>query len=205
MAVEVTASGYNERLLLPAKLTAFCFHISLQAFSKWLVSPVEKRGRESLYYLPEVIAYRLARQEKDQLDLTQERARLAKAQANRAELEVAQLEGELMPASAMLSAWENNVVTCRARLLAIPTKLAAQLGGLEPAEREAAIRDAIYETLNELAYSGVDAPGGADSGADGADGEQAVPAPAPVDDQPMGRSEPRAKSGGKRRAGSVVN
>jgi phage terminase Nu1 subunit (DNA packaging protein) len=56
------------------------------------------------------------------LDLTAERARLAKAQADKTELEVAELRGELVSAQEVIEAWTQYIAAIRARLLALPSK-----------------------------------------------------------------------------------
>lgn len=147
-------SGYDERLLLPRNVCAKAFGVSVQAFDQWDVQPVEKRGRESLFYLPEVIAWRLNRDqggEDGSLNLQAEKARLASAQADKTEIEVEILKGKVFRAESVEKAWTDMIGNCRARMLTIPTKLAPIMSAEKDQKRcESKLRDAIYEALFEL-------------------------------------------------------
>lgn len=85
-------------------------------------------------------------------DAHAERTRLLKAQADKTELEVAQIKEKLLPALEVANTWSNIVLTCRAKLLTIPNTLANQLIICKkPQEIEVQLKEAIYEALNELA------------------------------------------------------
>jgi phage terminase Nu1 subunit (DNA packaging protein) len=87
----------------------------------------------------------------DAPELTAERARLARAQADKAEMEVAALEGKLVPAESVEKVWTALTTSFRSRMVAMPGKLAHQLAAIQnPAEAEAFIRKSIYEALDEL-------------------------------------------------------
>ena len=84
-------------------------------------------------------------------ELTAERARLARAQADKAEMEVAALEGRLVPAESVEKTWLVLATSFRSRMVAMPGKLAHQLAAIQsPAEAEDFIRKSIYEALDEL-------------------------------------------------------
>lgn len=56
----------------------------------------------------------------------------------------------------VISAWQGQVANARAKLLALPPKAASQVLGMESyVEVEHAIRDIIYEALDEIAGDGV--------------------------------------------------
>jgi len=79
-----------------------------------------------------------------------ERARLMRARARRAELEVAALQRDLLPFDEVVHAWEQLVAAFRARCLAIPSKLAPRLAvandrGAVQATLTAAVREALEE------------------------------------------------------------
>tara|TARA_R100000734_G_C3296097_1_gene87259 strand:+ start:62 stop:574 length:513 start_codon:yes stop_codon:yes gene_type:complete len=85
-------------------------------------------------------------------DITEEKTRLTKAQADKAQLDVAVLEGKLIPTEQVEDTWGNYVANCRGKLLNIPTKLAHLVLASENfAEVEKLIKDSIYEALEELA------------------------------------------------------
>lgn len=144
----------DSRLLLPQKLCAAAFGISAQAFQAWKIKPRMKRGRENLYYLPDCIEYRLTRDQHGTLNLGEERARLASAQADRAELEVKQLTGELIPAAVILESWEPVVGAARAKVLAIPSKAKTAIPRLKDAELSK-LKTICRGVLEDLANNGI--------------------------------------------------
>jgi hypothetical protein len=78
------------------------------------------------------------------------RARLVRARARRAELEVAALERDLLPFDEVVQAWEMLVAAFRAKCLALPSKLAPRLAMSETREIQAALTAAVREALEEL-------------------------------------------------------
>ena len=93
-----------------------------------------------------------------ELDLTAERARLSKEQADAQALKNAEARGELVPASQIESTWVRLFSTARIRLLAVPSKVAPLVVGLErEAEVEAIVREHQTEALQELARARVTA------------------------------------------------
>lgn len=84
-------------------------------------------------------------------DLDVERARLASAQANRAELDVAERRGELLKASDVTHEVTDAFRRVRARLLSLSTKIAPLVvGSTDAAEIKATIDLAVEDALNEL-------------------------------------------------------
>lgn len=64
------------------------------------------------------------------------------------------LEGKLVDTEESLVAWSNAVANARAKFLAIPSKLALEVLGMDkPEDIEARIREVIYEGLTELGNS----------------------------------------------------
>lgn len=89
-------------------------------------------------------------------DFQKERARLTHNQAERAELENAITRGELIPANQVEETWTNHVLRMRSRLLALPSKIAPTLSGLDTySEVFEIIRAACYEALEELSTDGL--------------------------------------------------
>ena len=87
--------------------------------------------------------------------LEAEQTRLTKAKADKAEIELAELKGEMHSYTDVESAWTEDVMNAKTRLLAIPTKLAPELVGKSVQEIQAALKKEIYEALYELAgYDG---------------------------------------------------
>ena len=66
-------------------------------------------------------------------------------------LEADQLAGTLVEAEQVLVAWENYIANCKAKLLALPSKLALELAEVaEPNVIEARLSQTIDESLKEL-------------------------------------------------------
>ena len=124
------AGVLDERLLVNQSVAAIAFDISVEALKKWKIKPKHRRGREALYYLPDLIAFRVARADSNENTLSTERARLARAQAEKTELEVKQMRGELIPAAVILQNWTPLVGAARQKVLAIKTKIKTQIPNL---------------------------------------------------------------------------
>jgi phage terminase Nu1 subunit (DNA packaging protein) len=107
-----------------------------------------RKGRAVLYdsELSLRAIYKVGGSTKDRLD---------SARAEIAEIDLAERRGEVLATTSVLAIWQKRVLAFRARMLALPSKIAGQFappGKLQQAEDS--IRAAIYEALNELA--GVD-------------------------------------------------
>ena len=103
------------------------------------------------YKLAAVVAHLYAR-ERTGLDLNDERAKLAVLQQEKLQLEIAELRGDLVRASEVESRWQEVLATMRAKLLALPSKLAVAIGApdrLQVAQDRA--QALVHEALSELA------------------------------------------------------
>lgn len=109
---------------------------------------VEEATKEYIRHIREVAAGRLRAGE---LDLAEERARLAKEQADAKEMENAIARGDLVHINDVAEQFGKQAAAVRTRLLAIPSKAAPLVISSEkPAEARAIIEDMIEEALNEL-------------------------------------------------------
>lgn len=85
-------------------------------------------------------------------DYDSERARLTFHQANKTALEESVLKGTLIPAERVESFQCDMVSAFRAKVLAIPTKAAHAILGLDDlSEAQDVLKSFLYEALNELA------------------------------------------------------
>jgi phage terminase Nu1 subunit (DNA packaging protein) len=117
-------------------------------------------------------------------DLTVEKTRLTRAQAEKAEIEAARLKGELISIADAERGWSALVGAFRAKALTIPPLGALALLNKEEKEIERLLTDMVYEALAELSNWKPDDDEDIDTGlASGSEG--GVPA-ADDDDQPMG-------------------
>ena len=89
-------------------------------------------------------------------DIAEEKTKLTAAQAKKAELEVAVIEGNLIPANAVEDTWTSYISNVRAKLLALPNRIAHQVISVDKyAEAELIIKEQVYDALNELAEDGI--------------------------------------------------
>ncbi|MEQ1788823.1 MAG: hypothetical protein ABL857_00115 [Rickettsiales bacterium] len=80
-----------------------------------------------------------------------ERARLLRAQADKTELEVKSMNGELIPAEQVEHLWSGLVAAFRSRMLALPVRCAQMVMSFKNyTEIESCLRAQVYEALNEL-------------------------------------------------------
>ena len=152
------------------------------------------------------IKYLQGRAGEEKRDYAIERTRLTAAQADKVEMEIKVLAGELLPASLVASVWGGMTTAARQRLLAIPYRMAtAALAADGFAAIETAANELIREAFNELhQYNPADYRPAA-AGANRTDTRMDVPASADVDGQPVGGSASPPKQRGKRGAGPVAN
>ncbi len=117
---------------------------------------VQHAGRQiKRWRLRRVLAH-LDAQTTTALDLNQERARLAKVQAEKIEYEVARLRGSLLDADAVERVLSRVIVDLRTRLLALPTKAAPLLMGCRTIPRlKDELERQIHDALRELADTDV--------------------------------------------------
>ena len=88
-------------------------------------------------------------------DIAEEKTKLTAAQARKAELEVEELEGQLIPAQLVEDTWIDYVANARAKLLGLPSRIAHQVIATDKyAEAELIIKEQVHEALNELAQNG---------------------------------------------------
>jgi phage terminase Nu1 subunit (DNA packaging protein) len=145
---------------------AECLGADPTTVAKWERAglPVAERGsggRASKYALPAVIRWYVAHErakyerETGTLNLDDERARQARAQTRKTELEIRRREGELVAVAEVTALWSELLGTLRATLLALPAALAAPLDATAkdsgPRAVEALLRDRMTSALHELA------------------------------------------------------
>lgn len=85
-----------------------------------------------------------------QANKADEDARLARARADKAEMELAEARGQLIPADQIGDALNTAVQIMRTRVLAIPTKAAPRVGAKDISAAEQVIRAEVVEALSEL-------------------------------------------------------
>ena len=117
------------------------------------IEPVRRDGHADLFEAPAAFAAIYLPEKPTGLDPTHERARRDRAAADKLEQELAVRSGELMVASEAAEVWQNHILNCRARLLAIPSKLPPLLENKSAGAMQGILREEIYAALRELAAS----------------------------------------------------
>ena len=102
-------------------------------------------------YIQHVREIAAGRAKHGELDLQEERARLAKEQADAKEMENEVLRGSLVPIEEVAVSIEKQLTRVRTLLLSVPTKVAPEAHA-SPTVKEVQrlMEDAIIEALNEL-------------------------------------------------------
>ena len=137
--------------------TAQKLNVSLTTLDNWRRKgcPHTKTGKQVFFDIAALNCW-LDDRSNGELDYTQERAKLTSLKAEKVTLYLEQQRGKLLPLDMVIEAWQGQVANARAKLLVLPPKLASQALGMESyLEVEQAIRNIIYETLDELAGTGV--------------------------------------------------
>ena len=117
-------------------------------------------------------------------DISTERARLLKAQADMVEIELAEKNAQLVAVGHVEMDWMGMVNACRSKLLAIPTKSAYQVAHLNDThEIEKYLKRTIYEALEELA---VYEPKDTDISPDDDESDSGVDSATRIDGEPVG-------------------
>ncbi len=84
------------------------------------------------------------------LDLAAEQARLARAEAEFAELKEALARGDLVPLQAVQKRVAAGIERVRAKMLELHEKMAPRMIGVTQADAEAMLMEAVREALKEL-------------------------------------------------------
>ncbi len=109
---------------------------------------LEECAKQYLNHLREIAAGRMTT---DGLNLADERARLAKEQADAKEMENMVERGELLYMDDVIKDFEDQLMNCKTKLLATPTKIAAEVfASRDVQEVQELMEEAIKDALSEL-------------------------------------------------------
>jgi phage terminase Nu1 subunit (DNA packaging protein) len=148
---------------------ARAFGVSTTAIDNWLSrgcpfeAAPDRPGKAYRFSLPAVVQWRTERLTETaatagDCDLNEAKRRRAVAEAELAEIDLAERRRDLLPRSDVDAAVIGAFARVRARLLAVPTKVAAEAAATtEPATVERLLDSAVHEALAELASTDVEA------------------------------------------------
>lgn len=200
-AAEAPASGATCSLAELARLLDLSPPRINQLSAQGIIPKPKTRGRyRPVESVRGYIRYLRELADKEQSTLTDEEIRYTRVRAEKIELELAVRRAELVPGRAAIVLWENAIAACRAKLLAVPAKMAPLVFACKtlPQIKEE-IERAIHDALSEL-HRGLDP-------ADYLDPEslEGLGPSAEADGEPVGRRTASAQPGGQRRARAVAD
>lgn len=148
---------------MPAKELAAMLGVSEQALRSLAAQGIAKRDRKGYLVADTVHAYcghlrgvASGRGGEEQVyELTAERARLAKEQADAHALKNAQLRGDLVQAVEVEGRWADMLRAFRSRMLAVPSRVRVRMAHLTVTDIDAVDRE-IRDALTELGGDGED-------------------------------------------------
>lgn len=202
-----------EKQEVPTEFLAKLFKLTTARIGQLAAEGVLVRGSKRGYYIlwESISGYVTFLQNhlpgRISIDLQTERARLAKAQADKTEIEIGILRGELLPAPVVATVWSGMTSAARARLLALPYRLATAAIAADSFNKiETAATDLITEALQELhTFNPNDyQPSISNEPATAGDGMVMEAAAAP-DGQSVGRPRKTPKPRGQRRTRPVAH
>lgn len=125
----------------------------------------------------------------EQIDFHEEKARLTKIQADKAQLELDEMARSLVKAEDVSREWYNAVTDCKGRLLSIPSKAAPIVAAETSAGAcKKIIDDLVYEALEELGSYGNTEREEVDT-----EGDDSVEAATEADGEQLGGSKPKVR------------
>ncbi len=140
----------NSKFLFNKGDSAKVMGVSVQAFSKWNIEPVKKSGRETFFYLPDIIDYRLSRETDETLSLTKARTELAAQQADGHKMKNAVSRRELAPVELLTFALADMASQAISILDSLPLRLKKKCPKLTARDIEF-LRKEIIKTQNIIA------------------------------------------------------
>ncbi len=135
---------------LSAKEAAILLGVSRTTFYRLVESDFIKCVDEGVYLLKDVIEG-YAKSFQGSKGLTAAKIRQTSADAELKEIAIAEQKGELVPIEVVIKVYGENITNIRAKILAMPTKLAPELVGKDLAAIQAKIKHEVYDILKELA------------------------------------------------------
>ncbi len=152
----------NNELTFPTKTIAKLLDLTEarigQLWKDGVISKPLERGRYPSDAIPQYIKWLRNKAFGTDIatgDTNKERARLLKNQADEKEMIVAEMRGELISATLVDAESDKAVLAIRNKLLGLPNKIAPLvLSSMDIPEVESAVRNMIYDVLDDLAEMG---------------------------------------------------
>lgn len=147
--VKKTAKNYRDQIVSADEAADF-LNISRRGFYRLVENGTIPRVGEGEYALGDVAeSYWKSLLNSESLGAA--RARLTNAQADLAELELAEEKGEMHRASAVMHVWSETVLNAKTKLLAIPSKVSPMLVGQDVNVIKSILKKQVDEVLHEIA------------------------------------------------------
>jgi len=157
-------------------------------------------GRELLFESKDALPLIIKGRKESDKTLESERTRLASAQAEKTELEVEVIKGNLIPSESVEAVVNNMISSFRSKMLSLPTKAAPSVVQMaDTSEAEELLREYVYEALTELSEYDSEQYSTSDDKQGGETGSTTTSAVS----KPVGRQQKKTVKRGKRRARTV--
>lgn len=138
-----------DELAISADECAELLGVSRATFYNMVKAGRLPKGDGGAYRLVEVIRAYVANASDDD-NLTAQKTRLTRAQADKAELELDTMRGKLLKVEDVKKIWSKEIINAKSKLLSMASKLAPQLVGLDAATIGARIKAEVTTALGEL-------------------------------------------------------
>jgi len=148
----------EEKFLFKTKEIAEIFGVTSQSVTKWKVNPKKVNGRCKFYDIREITKYKISEEEEKELSLTHERAKLAKSQTKKNDIDIKirmldlkERKGQLIAIDKVKNGWADVIISFRSKILSIPTRIAKQVLEFKKAQQvESFLKKILNEALEEL-------------------------------------------------------
>ena len=132
------------------QLTGITFKTIKKRLQDSEVAPLRSEGKSLFYDSRVALPALYAQPRAEACDLTAERAKLARAQAEKATVETQKMLGNLVDKEEWCTAWASVFVQLKDRLLSIALKVSSRAANKTAEEVYAIIDAEVRETINEL-------------------------------------------------------
>jgi len=140
-----------------AELLGIDHRTTRRRVNKACLQPTRRNGRQLLFNSAELLPVVLGAVDDcdGRLDLSQERAKLAKVQTQKYELELEVLRGKLVDVSAITEQFGAIVSSYRSVMISLPVRMVSAIEAADTLhEKEQAARAMLFEALDVLANAG---------------------------------------------------
>ena len=140
-----------EPILLNQRKTAYVMGVSERNFMNWDVTPFGTKDGTVYYDLKKVIAWKLEKEKSKGSNLTAKRERILELMAEKKEMELMHLKGELIQIELIEEIWSSMLSSFKSQLLSFPSRLSKLISVIDsPLEIEDIIKTEVRTAFEEF-------------------------------------------------------